>query len=58
MMNFLAAGSPTADIAGVVNIVKGVMALFTEFPLNIMLAASIAGIGFKVFKKGKGAVKP
>lgn len=56
-MHFLASASPTADIAGVVDIVKGVMALFTEFPLNIMLAASVAGIGFKVFKKGKGAVK-
>ena len=56
-MNFLAAAGPSVDVAGVIGIVKGVMALFTEFPLNIMLAASIAGIGFKVFKKGKGAVK-
>lgn len=56
-MNFLASASPTADVAGVIDIVKSTMTLFTEFPLNIMLAASIAGIGFKVFKKGKGAVK-
>ena len=30
-------------------LVKTMMGLFTEFPLNILLIASLAGVGFGIF---------
>lgn len=36
---------------------KSMMGLFSEFPLNILLTAAVAVVGFKIFKKAKGAAK-
>lgn len=57
MLGFLAGGTTldTSIVTEVITVAKTVMGLFTEFPINIFLYAGIAGIGFKIFKKGKGA---
>ncbi len=39
----------TSLVTELLNLVKTMMGLFTEFPLNIMLIASLAGIGFGIF---------
>ena len=61
MSNFLAvAGTSTASIdtnvvTEVINLTKSVMGLFTEFPLNVMLVASLASVGFALFSRAKRA---
>lgn len=45
------------DASSVIELVKSCMGLFTEFPLNILLTAAVAVVGFKIFKKAKGAAK-
>lgn len=39
----------------VLQLVKTMMGLFTEFPLNLLLTASVALIGFKIFRRARGA---
>ncbi|WP_313134323.1 hypothetical protein [Anaerocolumna sp.] len=58
-MPFLSAGTAIdASILGeIVQLVKTVMGLFTEFPINIFLYAGLAGVGFTIFKRAKKAAK-
>lgn len=45
----------TAIVGELVNLTKQVMGLFKEFPLNVLLIASIAVIGFTIFRAAKRA---
>lgn len=45
----------TANTTTVLEIVKSMMGLFGEFPLNIILVASLGGVAFKLFRKGRRA---
>ena len=36
-------------VTEMLNLVKTMMGLFTEFPLNILLVASLASVGFGIF---------
>ena len=45
------------DVTSIVDVVKAVMSLFSEFPLNIIIASMIGGIGFQWFTKAKHAAK-
>ena len=47
----------TAVIQDLLNLCKQVMSLFTEFPLNVFLIASLVGIGFGIFKAAKRAAR-
>lgn len=47
----------TALVNEVVNLVKTVMSLFSEFPLNVILISSLAGVGFWLFRRAKGAAR-
>lgn len=47
----------TNVLTTVMNLVKTCMGLFAEFPLNIILIGSLAGVGFGLFRKAKGAAK-
>ena len=52
MLGFLATGTTGLDmtvIDEVVEVTKTVISLFTIFPLNIFLGASILGIGITIF---------
>lgn len=40
-----------------VNLVKTVMGLFGEYPLNLILVFSLAGGAFALFKRAKRAAK-
>ncbi|MBO5081534.1 MAG: hypothetical protein J6C06_02905 [Lachnospiraceae bacterium] len=47
----------SAIIEELLNLCKQVMGLFTEFPLNVFLVASLVGIGFSIFKAAKRAAR-
>lgn len=32
------------------------MGLFSKFPMNVLLIASLVGIGFRIFRNAKGSV--
>lgn len=62
MMHFLsvvAADASTSINTGIVtelvNLVKNVMGLFSEFPLNVLLIASLCFVAFGLFKRAKAA---
>lgn len=40
-------------ITEIVNVAKELLGLLTEFPLNVFVVASIAGIGFSFLRKAK-----
>lgn len=44
-------------ITELINLVKSVCGLFTIFPLNVFLIASLVFVGFKIFRSAKGAAK-
>lgn len=44
-----------ASVTAFVGIVKSVLGLFSEFPMNIILGASLGGLAFGWIKKGKRA---
>lgn len=44
-------------IEELLNLCKQVMTLFTEFPLNVFLVASLVGTGFGIFKAAKRAAR-
>lgn len=56
----LASETPVIN-TGIVNellaLVKSVMGLFSEFPLNVLLIASLCFVGFGIFKSAKKAAK-
>ena len=39
-----------------INLTKTCMGLFTEFPMNVLLIASLVGIGFAIFRNAKRSV--
>ena len=45
--------SLTTNAGTVIELVKTAMGLFSEFPLNIMLVASLVGVGFGIFRKAR-----
>ena len=45
----------TTNAEAVIGLVKTCMGIFTEFPMNILLTASLVGTGFVLFRKGKKA---
>lgn len=49
------AAAPTLDTSSVLELVRSMMGLFAEFPLNILLTASVAVIGFTIFRAAKDA---
>lgn len=49
-------GIDTSIVSELISVCKSVMALFSEFPLNIMLVASLATVAFGLFRSAKRAV--
>lgn len=49
--------SLTSNLSSVMSAVTSVATLFTEFPMNLFLAGSIAGIGLAIFKKAKNTAR-
>lgn len=47
----------SAVIQDLLDLCRQVMSLFTEFPLNVFLIASLVGIGFGIFKAAKRAAR-
>lgn len=47
----------TALIGELLNLCKQCMGLFTEFPLNVFLIASLVGIGFGIFRMAKKSAR-
>ncbi len=45
----------TGLVTELMNLVKTVMGLFSEFPLNILLVASLAFVAFGLFSRAKSA---
>ena len=40
-----------------INLCKTCMGLFSEFPMNLLLVASLVGIGFAIFRNAKRSVR-
>ncbi len=54
----LSAANPVIDtglVQELMSLVKSVMALFSEFPLNVLLIASLCFVAFGLFGRAKGA---
>lgn len=54
----LSAGTTAIDTSLVnelVNLVKSVMSLFSEFPLNVLLISSLCFVAFALFGRAKSA---
>jgi len=50
----------TIDMAVVdmlIELIKSLLTLFTVFPINIFLVASLIGIGFGIFRKAKKSAR-
>lgn len=47
----------TALVTELVDLVKSVCGLFTIYPLNVFLIASLVFVGFRIFRSAKGAAK-
>lgn len=45
----------TAIVTELVALVKNVMGLFSEFPLNVLLIASLCFVAFGLFSRAKSA---
>lgn len=45
----------TEIVTELVSLVKNVMGLFSEFPLNVLLVASLCFVAFGLFKRAKAA---
>lgn len=55
----LLAASPVIDtsiVTELVNLTKTVMQLFAEFPLNVMLIATLCGVAFGLFRGARHSV--
>lgn len=44
-------------VTELISLVKSVCGLFTIFPLNVFLIASLVFVGFRIFRSAKGAAK-
>lgn len=54
----MSGGTPAIDtglVNELVNLVKSVMSLFSEFPLNVLLIASLCFVAFGLFGRAKSA---
>ena len=47
--------SLVTDTTSVLTLVKSCMTLFGEFPLNLILVGSLAGVAFMIFRRARGA---
>lgn len=47
--------SLTSNVETVLSVMKSMMSLFGEFPLNLILTAMLGGVAFKLFRKGRKA---
>lgn len=56
-MPVLTAAIDSSLVTEVISLVKSCMGLFTDFPLNVFIIGSLAGLGFGLFKKAKKAAK-
>lgn len=57
-MGIIATGESVIDtsiVTELVNLVKTVMGLFSEFPLNVLLIASLCFVAFGLFSRAKSA---
>ena len=45
----------TTNATSIIDLVKTAMGLFSEFPLNLILVASLIGVAFGIFRKAKRA---
>ena len=45
-----------ALVTELINLCKTCMGLFSEFPMNLLLVASLVGIGFAIFRNAKRSV--
>lgn len=43
-------------VTELINLCKTCMGLFSEFPMNLLLVASLVGIGFAIFRNAKRSV--
>lgn len=60
LTSMVAAAEAVIDVSLVtelINLVKSVCGLFTIFPLNVFLIASLVFVGFSIFRSAKGAAK-
>ena len=60
LTSMVAAAEAVIDVSLVtelISLVKSVCGLFTIFPLNVFLIASLVFVGFKIFRSAKGAAK-
>ena len=60
LTSMVAAAEAVIDVSLVtelINLVKSVCGLFTIFPLNVFLVASLVFVGFRIFRSAKGAAK-
>ena len=60
LTSMVAAAEAVIDVSLVtelINRVKSVCGLFTIFPLNVFLIASLVFVGVKIFRSAKGAAK-
>ena len=58
ILTVLASSTPVIDTSIVnelMTLVKSVMGLFSEFPLNVLLIASLCFVGFAIFGRAKRA---
>ena len=58
MGGIIATGESVIDsglVTELVNLVKTVMGLFSEFPLNVLLIASLCFVAFGLFRRAKSA---
>lgn len=46
----------TGIVTELINLVKSVMSLFSEFPLNVLLISGLCFVAFGLFGRAKGAV--
>lgn len=51
------AGLDSGLVESAIGLVKSVMGLFGEYPLNLILIFSLAGVAFGLFRKAKKAAK-
>ena len=47
----------TSIVTELITLVKNVMGLFSEFPLNVLLISSLCFVAFGIFKRAKSAAK-
>lgn len=59
-MGLLATGTTGLDsgvVTSVIDLVKNVMGLFAEFPMNVILTASLVSVAIGIFASAKSAAR-